>query len=213
MDLHSLNSVAIVTLAPAKGFPRLTRAMLAKLSELLATLRREAVFRGVVIAANSQSFATGAELEEVAVVEGIGAREFATHGQKVLAEIENFPVPVLAAIRGYCLGGGFALALACHQRVATYDTSFGHPGASLGLMTGWGGTRRLPRLLGKSIALQILLTGERIPATQALTLGLVNELVSSQDLLQNAVRRAESISAFWSAHPDPTVKDRFARGG
>jgi enoyl-CoA hydratase/carnithine racemase len=147
----------------------------------------------VVIAASAQSFATGAAIEEVAAVEGVAARQFAEMGQALFNQIAHFPLPVVAAIRGYCLGGGLDLALACHARVATYDTSFGHPGASLGVMTGWGGTQRLPRLVGKAAALQILLTAERIPATQALTLGLVDELVSSIDLIECATRRCESL--------------------
>jgi len=191
MQLHGLNAVAILTFAEGADYPRLTRAVIAELSDLLTSLKREAVFHGVVIAANSSSFATGAEVEEVASLEGMAARAFALQGQALFDEIARFPIPVVAAIRGYCLGGGFDLMLACHERVATYDSSFGHPGGSIGLMTGWGGTQRLPRALGKSAALQILLTGERIPATQALTLGLVDELVPAQDLVEHAARRAE----------------------
>jgi enoyl-CoA hydratase/carnithine racemase len=148
------------------------------------------LFRGVVIASNPRSFATGARIEEVASVEGVEARAFAQHGQLIFNQIVSFPLSVVAAIRGYCLGGGMDLALACHARVATYDASFGHPGASLGLITGWGGTQRLARLIGRTVATQLLLTAERVPATQALTLGLVDELVSSQELMEGAARRA-----------------------
>jgi enoyl-CoA hydratase len=191
MELQTHNSVAVLTFSAQAGYPRLTRALLRELGELLEAVRREDLFQGVVIAASPQSFPTGAAIEEVAGVEGVAAREFAEMGQSVFRRIASFPVPVVAAIRGHCLGGGLDLALACHARVATYDTSFGHPGASLGLITGWGGTQRLPRLLGKAAALQILVTADRIPATQALTLGLVDELVSSQDLIDAAARRAE----------------------
>jgi enoyl-CoA hydratase/carnithine racemase len=148
----------------------------------------------VVIAANSKSFATGAEVEEITTLSGLGAREFAFMGQELFRTIAHFPLPVVAAVRGFCLGGAFDLALACHQRVAVYDSSFGHPGASLGLMTGWGGTQRLSRFLGKNAALQILISGERIPATQAYTLGLVDEIVSSSDLVPSAANRAERLS-------------------
>jgi enoyl-CoA hydratase/carnithine racemase len=112
---------------------------------------------------------------------------------------------VVAAIRGYCLGGGLDLALACHGRVATYDASFGHRGAALGLVTGWGGTQRLPRLLGKAGALEMLLTADRIPATQALSMGLVDELVSSQDLIASAAKRAEAMHGIlraWVSNPE-----------
>ena len=171
----------------------MTRAVLEELPDLLSTVRREGLFRGVVIASNEESFAIGAELEEIAPLEGVAAQEFARVGQTLFEQIERFPISVVAAIRGYCLGGGLDLALACHGRVATYDASFGHPGAALGLLTGWGGTQRLPRLVGKAQALQVLLTGERIPATQALTLGLVDELVSSADLIECAVRRCTTL--------------------
>lgn len=193
MDLSAHNSVAILTFPPGAGYPRLTRALIGTIRELLEEVRLAGLFQGVVIAANAQSFATGAAVEEVESLEGLEARDFAQMGQALGNEVEHFPLPVVAAIRGYCLGGGFDLALACHARVAAYDSSFGHPGASLGLITGWGGTQRLPRLVGKAAALQILLTAERVPATQALSLGLVDELVPSKDLIVAAVRRAEHL--------------------
>ena len=146
-----------------------------------------------MIASNVKSFATGAEIEEVRAVEGLAAREFAERGQRVCRHIAAFPLPVVAAIRGYCLGGGLDLALACHGRVAAYDASFAHPGAALGLLTGWGGTQGLPHLVGKAAAMEMLLTAVRIPATQALTMGMVDELASSRDLIGAAVRRAESM--------------------
>lgn len=199
MHLHGLNSIAILTFEPDDIYPRLSRAVVAELSDLLDSLKRESAFRGIVIAANSKSFPTGAEIEELIQLTGIAASEFAATGQSLFTRIAHFPVPVVAAIRGFCLGGGLDLALACQQRVATFDASFGHPGASLGLMTGWGGTQRLPRLVGRAAALQMLLTGERVPATQALTLGLVHELASSIELLECAARRAGEIAESWNA--------------
>ena len=190
MDFTSHNSVAVLAFPPDTGYPRLTMAALAELGGLLDEVRRSGLFQGVVIAANSTSFATGACLEEVVLVEGVAARNFAQAGQTLFNGIANFPLPVVAAIRGYCLGGGLDLALACHARVATYDSSFGHPGTSLGLITGWGGAQRLSRLIGRAAATQLFLTAERIPASQALTLGLVDELVPSSDLVEAAARRA-----------------------
>ena len=193
MDFYSYNSAAVLAFPPGEGYPRLTRAALGELADLLNSIERDRVFHGVVIAANAESFATGAELEEIAQLNGHAAREFARAGQRVFEKIAHLPLSVVAAIRGYCLGGGLDLALACHARVATYDASFGHPGAALGLLTGWGGTQRLPRLVGKAQALQMLLTGERVPATQALTLGLVDELVPAESLIPAAARRAEDL--------------------
>ncbi len=193
MELSSHNSVALLTFPESAGYPRLTTAVLGELDELLEEVQGAGLFRGVVIAANAKSFATGAEIEEVAAVDGLRAREFAQRGQSTCRRIEAFPLPVVAAIRGYCLGGGLDLALACHARIASFDSSFGHPGAALGLVTGWGGTERLPRLLGKATALQMFLTADRIPATQALSMGLVDELASSRDLIPLAAKRAEAM--------------------
>jgi enoyl-CoA hydratase/carnithine racemase len=189
VELQSYNSVAVLAFAAGDAYPRLTSETLDDLETHLGEIRRSGLFRGVVIASGAHSFATGAEIEEITTLRGFEARRFAERGQRLMNLVAGFPIPVIAAIRGHCLGGGLDLALSCHGRVAAYDSSFGHPGGALGLMTGWGGTQRLPRLLGKSAALQILLTGERIPATQALTMGLIDELVPSQDLLERAVRR------------------------
>jgi len=190
MELTGHDSVAVLSFTAGAGYPRLSRAVLAELAGLLREVEVSGLFRGVVIAAGPRSFSTGASIEEVAPLRGAAAREFAQTGQVLLNQIERFSLPVVAAIRGYCLGGGLDLALASQARVATYDASFGHPGASLGLITGWGGTQRLAGLVGKAAAIQLMLTAERIPASQALTLGLVDELVPSQDLLEAAARRA-----------------------
>ena len=190
MELSSHNSVAVLGFPPDAGYPRLTMGVLAELGDLLNEVKLSGLFQGVVIAANSHSFATGADIEEVASVEGAAARDFARAGQSLFNHVANFTLPIVAAIRGYCLGGGLDLALACHARIATYDASFGHPGASLGIITGWGGIQRLTRLIGRAAATQLLLTAERVPATQALTLGLVDELAPSTDLVEAAARRA-----------------------
>ena len=195
MQFDSHDAVAVLTLPCRDLYPRLTRAVLGELRDLLAAIRREEAFHGVAIASQGESFATGADLEEVSQLRGEPARTFARLGQGVFEEIEQFPLPVVAAIRGYCLGGGLDLALACHARVATYDATFGHPGASLGLITGWGGTQRLPRLVGRAQALQMLVTAERMPAAQALTMGLVDELAPSADLIESAAQRAKRIGA------------------
>jgi enoyl-CoA hydratase len=193
MELQSFNSFAVLAFPSPQVYPRLKRATLLELRELLAEVQMSGVFPGAIIAANSHSFATGADVQEVSHLHGVEAFQFAKLGQSVLQEIAHCPLPVVAAIRGYCLGGGLDLALACHARVATYDSTFGHPGASLGLITGWGGTHRLPHLVGKAAALPMLLSGERVPATQALTMGLVDELSGSKDLLAAAARRAEKL--------------------
>lgn len=195
MELSSYDSIAILAFAEEPEYPRLTRDVLNDLWEQVRAVESAGCFAGLVIAANSHSFATGAELDEVAALEGVRARQFALAGQALFGRIERFPLPVVAAIRGFCLGGGLDLALACRGRVAAYDASFGHPGASVGIVTGWGGTERLPRLVGRAAALQMLLTADRVPATQALSSGLVDELAPSADLVAVAVRRARLIAS------------------
>lgn len=194
VELSSHDSIAIVAFPEHSKYPRLSREILARLSDQLRAVQSAKCFEGLVIASNSSSFATGAKLEEVAELSGLQALEFARLGQGVLREIALSSIPVLAAIRGFCLGGGLDLALACHGRVAAYNSSFGCPGATLGLLTGWGGTQRLLRLVGTSAAAQMLVTGERVPAAQALTLGLVDELVPSTDLVGAAARRTRLIA-------------------
>ena len=191
MHLHAVNSIAVLKPPEGAESPRLTRAVLGSLRQHLQQIQGAGVYEGLVIMANEKSFFTGAEIGEVAKLQGADAWKFALRGQELCNQIDTFPIPVVAAIRGFCLGGGLDLALACHARVATFESSFGHPGGVLGLITGWGGTQRLPRLIGKAQGLQMLLTGERVPATQALTLGLVNELVATQDLTEAAVRFCE----------------------
>jgi enoyl-CoA hydratase len=188
LELLSNNSIAILAFPESEPYPRLTRSVLQELYELFERLAGENLFRGVVLGSNSRSFATGAEIEEVCSLPGPAAREFARTGQTLLNKIAYFQIPVVAAIRGFCLGGGLDLALACHARVATFESSLGHPGVTLGLVTGWGGTQRLGMLIGKTTAIQNLLTGERITANKARTLGLLDELVSSRDLIESAIR-------------------------
>ena len=194
MEIFSVNSTAVLAFSAGADYPRLSVAVLTELDSLLEQVKGAGLFGGVVIAASEKSFATGAEVSELAAVRGYIAREFAARGQNTCRRIEAFPLPVVAAIRGFCLGGGLDLALACHGRVAAYDASFAHPGASLGLLTGWGGTQRLPRLIGKAAALQMFVTAERIPATQALTMGLVDALAPSPDLLSAAAKRAQALA-------------------
>ena len=210
MEFFSQNSVAVLAFPSSAGYPRLSIAVLQKLDDLLEEVERAGLFSAAVIAANAASFATGAELEQVATLDGLRAREFAERGQRTCRRVADYSLPVVAAIRGYCMGGGLDLALACHGRVATYDASFSHPGAGLGLVTGWGGTQRLPLLLGKATALEMLLTADRIPANRALSMGLVGKLTSSQDLLDVAAEHARALSRSFSAKSSDA---RFRTGG
>jgi len=132
--------------------------------------------RPLVITGNSRFFSAGADLAEIAALTGPEAYQFSKMGQSLMNAIECLPAPVFAAVHGYCMGGGLDLALACHRRIASRHAIFGHRGASLGLITGWGGTQRLPRLVGKGKALELLIAAEKIHADQALRMGLVDAI-------------------------------------
>jgi enoyl-CoA hydratase/carnithine racemase len=127
----------------------------------------------LIITGNDHFFSAGADLNEIAALGAPDALEFAMSGQKLMHTVASFPAPTFAGIEGYCMGGGLDLALACHRRVCAPNATFGHRGAALGLMTGWGGTQRLPRLIGKGRAMQMFLAAEKLNAQQALAAGLV----------------------------------------
>ncbi|MGA8618850.1 MAG: enoyl-CoA hydratase/isomerase family protein [Candidatus Sulfotelmatobacter sp.] len=168
------------------GTNRLTRECVIALE---ASLRKiSAQGRPLVITGNENFFSAGAELTEIAALDGPSAYEFSKMGQALMLAVEQFPAPVYAAISGYCMGGGgLDLALACHLRLAAPNAVFGHRGAALGLITGWGGTQRLPRLVGKGIALEMFAAAEKVGALRALEIGLVEGVVS--DPVAEALRR------------------------
>jgi enoyl-CoA hydratase len=159
---------------------RLTRERVLALTEIVHELANEAgagtnaAPRPLVITGNEHFFSAGADLAEITRLTGPVAYDFALMGQALMRAVDEFPAPVIAAVRGYCMGGGFDLALACDIRIAHPHAVFGHRGAALGLITGWGGTQRLPRLIGKGQALEIFLAAEKVTAKRALEIGLVS---------------------------------------
>jgi enoyl-CoA hydratase len=162
------------------------RKILSELEAQITNLAAERDLRGAVITGTDRAFAAGAEIAEIARLTPVAAFEFARYGQSVMRAIANSPKPVIAAIHGYCMGGGFDLALACHARIASPNAVFAHPGGSLGIITGWGGTQRLPRLIGRSRALEMLVTGRRLDAAEALASGLIQKIAT--DPVSEAIR-------------------------
>jgi enoyl-CoA hydratase/carnithine racemase len=167
----------LLRLTSSDGMNRLTRACVVALTEAIQHIAGKA--KPLVIAGNENYFSVGADLCEIAALTGPSAYDFSKMGQSWLNAIEQFSAPVIAAIDGYCMGGGLDLALACHRRIASPQAIFGHRGAALGLITGWGGTQRLPRLLGRAKGLQLLVAAERLHATEALKIGLVHAVVDN----------------------------------
>ena len=188
------DDILVLTLGSYDGFPRLERRILAKIEEQIAQLSEQRELAGAVITGTERAFAVGAEISELASLTPALAFEFSRYGQSVMRVVANSPKPVVAAIRGYCMGGGLDLALACHTRIASSDAIFAHPGGSLGIITGWGGTQRLPRLIGRSRALEMLATGRRLDAREALNCGLV-EKIAADSIVTEAIRQVRTIAS------------------
>jgi enoyl-CoA hydratase/carnithine racemase len=183
------SSYSLLRLVSEDGTNRLTRACVLALTESIANLTSDA--RPLIIAGNQHFFSAGADLSEIRSLEGHSAYEFAKMGQHLMRTIAHFPAPVYAAIQGYCMGGGLDLALACHRRIASPHAIFGHRGAALGLMTGWGGTQRLPRLVGRARAMEIFVAAEKIRAHDAVAMGLVSLI--AEDPVAEAIREIDGL--------------------
>jgi enoyl-CoA hydratase len=147
----------------------------------------------IVTGSGEKSFISGADINELAVLDPRGAEEISRFGQRVVDRLEQSPKPVIAAINGYAFGGGCELALACHMRLASENAVLGLPEVSLGIIPGYGGTQRLPRLIGMGRALELILSGRRVKAEEAAALGLVNRIVPREQLLDETVKLAESM--------------------
>jgi len=174
-EVEAHGDVAILRLLSDDGTNRLTRARLAALTVAIENLRHGHPAK-LIITGNSHFFSAGADLQEIAELYGAEAFCFAHMGQRLMNAVANFPAPTVAAVHGYSMGGGLDLALACRQRIAGPHAVFGHRGAALGLITGWGGTQRLPRLVGKARALQMFLVAEKFDARDALRIGLIDAI-------------------------------------
>jgi enoyl-CoA hydratase len=171
------DGVIVLRLQSADGTNRLSAALVQALTATVQSLAAEP--RPLILTGNQKFFSAGADLAEIAALTGLAAFAFARMGQALMDAVDRFPAPVIAAVSGYCMGGGLDLALACDSRIAHPHAVFGHRGAALGLITGWGGTQRLPRLVGKARALEILTAAEKVTAAQALRIGLVDEIAES----------------------------------
>lgn len=150
---------------------------------------------GVVIltGGGEKAFISGADIKEMAGLEPTEAVEFSKNGQDLTTLIDSFPKPVIAAVNGYALGGGCEIAVACHMRIASENAKFGQPEVNLGIIPGWGGTYRLPRIIGMGKAVEMITSGEIISAQEAKEIGLVNHVVNGDELMNKAMEIAQSI--------------------
>jgi enoyl-CoA hydratase/carnithine racemase len=183
-------AIAYVTVNRPKVLNALNTPTWKDLRTAFEDARDDAAVRGVILTgAGDKAFIAGADIGELAHVSAFEAEQSSRFGQEVLDLIENLGKPVIAAVNGFALGGGCETAMACTIRLAVESAKFGQPEVTLGLVPGGGGTQRLPRLVGKGRALQIILSGEMISAQEAYRIGLVNEVVPAADL----ITRAEAI--------------------
>lgn len=172
--LESAPLSRLLRLTSVDGTNRLTRACVLALTTALDEMHNHP--NPLIIAGNYRFFSVGADLNEIAALTGPKAYNFSLMGQALMNAIAAYPATVIAAIEGHCMGGGLDLALACHRRIAAPHAVFGHRGAALGLITGWGGTQRLPRLIGKGRALELFVAAEKISAPRALEVGLIDAI-------------------------------------
>jgi enoyl-CoA hydratase/carnithine racemase len=174
--VESRPPLAVIRLnRPAERNP-LSTATLNHLDAAVSALMARDDLKAIIFTGTGNIFASGADIREIGKLSPAEAGEFAQRGQRLFQRIADAKQVTIAAVNGYCMGGALDLALACHLRYASRDAVFAHPGARLGIITGWGGTQRLPRLIGMSRALEILLTARRVSGDEALAIGLVNQI-------------------------------------
>ncbi len=176
--VEDIGSCFLVRLQSEDGINRLHRSCIENLTASVRGLSSSTACKALIITGNAKFFSAGADLAEVSALNAAAAYEFSAIGQEFMSAIDEFPAPTYAAISGYCMGGGLDLALACRYRIASPHAIFGHRGAALGLLTGWGGTQRLPRLIGKGRALEMFVVAEKLSAEQALTIWLIDAIVA-----------------------------------
>jgi enoyl-CoA hydratase/carnithine racemase len=190
------NGIAYVTVNRPKVLNALNTPTWKDLRTAFEDARDDAAVRGVILSgAGDKAFIAGADIGELAQVTAFEAEQSSRFGQDVLDLIENLGKPVIAAVNGFALGGGCETAMACTIRIAVEGAQFGQPEVKLGLVPGGGGTQRLPRLVGKGRALQLILSGEMINAQEAYRIGLVNEIVPANELIARAETIIKKIAA------------------
>ncbi len=188
--------IAVVKIDRPKQLNALNRETLEELNTVIDMIEADNSLKGVIITGNGEkAFVAGADITELARVDGTGGYAFSRFGQKIFNRLEALNIPVLAYINGYALGGGLELALACHIRIASENARMGQPESKLGVIPGYGGTQRLPRIIGQGRALELLLTGKMINAETAREYGLVVEVVSPEEGLNRAIEHIELIAS------------------
>jgi enoyl-CoA hydratase len=190
------DNIGVLTVNRPDKLNALSNELTEELQHLLDEIEKDVDLRVVVITgAGDKAFVAGADINELVERDALKGRDVSRFRQALFARIENLPVPVIAAVNGYALGGGLELALACNIRIASEKAQFGAPEVKLGIIPGDGGTQRLPRLVGLGRAMELVLTGDFIDAQEAHRIGLVNRVVSPDELMESVMTLAKKIAS------------------
>jgi len=196
MDIQNkiINKIGILTINREKALNALTPEVLKELNQLVISFIKNKNI-GVIIITGSgkKAFIAGADIKIMKSLDKKGGYEFSKLGQEVTQTIETSPKPIIAAVNGFALGGGCEISLACHLRFASDNAKFGQPEVRIGLIPGWGGTQRLPRIIGKGHAIELITGGQLIDSKKAFRIGLVNNVFAPDDLLKEVIKFAELI--------------------
>ncbi|MDX1407845.1 MAG: enoyl-CoA hydratase-related protein [Saprospiraceae bacterium] len=196
LDIAVSDQVVLMTLNRPKSLNALNKQTIEELIHFFSDgYRKIEPLSGVILTgAGEKAFAAGADISEFQEMNGQEGQAFARRGQEAFFLIEQFHVPVIAAVNGFALGGGCELAMACHLRIASENARFGQPEVNLGLIPGYGGTQRLVQYVGKTKAVQLMVTGDMLSASEAQAAGLVNQVVSQNELIDTCMALAAHIA-------------------
>jgi len=185
LKIDHADGVITISISRPEALNALNLKTLSELITVLQQTYQHADYRGIILTGDGEkAFVAGADIKELSALTHEQALAFAQNGQRLFKLIEDCPKPIIAAVNGYALGGGCELAMACHIRIASENARFGQPEVNLGIIPAYGGTQRLPQLVGRGKALELMMTGDMISATQAKDIGLVNHVVPHSDLME-----------------------------
>lgn len=188
------NGIMFVTINRPKALNALNSSTIEELGEVITNVEKRKDIKSVIITGSGEkAFVAGADISEMHTLNAMEGRELARKAQKVFSKIEHMPQVVIAAVNGYALGGGCELSMACDIRIASEKAKFGQPEVNLGILPGFAGTQRLPRLVGKGIAKELIFTTDMIDAKRAYEIGLANKVVDHEALMEEAEKMARKI--------------------
>ena len=195
VNFEQQGAVAILTINRPEALNALNSQVLSDLDEVITKVEVSPDIQAVILTGAGRSFVAGADIGEMKGFSAIGGKKFGVHGGGVFLRLENLSKPVIAAVNGFALGGGCELAMSCDIRIASEKAKFGQPEVGLGITPGFGGTQRLPRIVGISKAMELILTAKVIGAAEAKEIGLVSQVYAPEELMDKAMELANAICA------------------